>query len=64
MTFPCHVLIHLHNGNPLESGGREQGSSGQPLDEQQQVVSDKFALVRDAVEMPKAWRRRPSRAAS
>jgi 2-methylcitrate dehydratase PrpD len=64
LTFPCHVVIHLHSGNLLESGGHERGGCGRPVDEQQQVVSDKFALVRDAAEMPKAWRRRPSRAAS
>ena len=64
MTFPCHVAIRLRSGGVLETDGRERGGSGAPLEEQEQVVSEKFALVRDAAEMPKAWRRRPTPAAS
>jgi 2-methylcitrate dehydratase PrpD len=64
MTFPCHVAIRLRSGGVLETDGREHGGSGAPLAEQQQVVADKFALAREAAEMPKAWRRRPTAAAS
>jgi hypothetical protein len=64
MTFPAHVTIHLRSGGVLETDGRERGASGTPLEEQQQVVGEKFALVRDAAEMPKAWRRRPNPAAA
>ena len=64
MTFPAHVTIRLRSGGLLETDGRERGGSGAPLDEQEQVVNEKFALVRDAAEMPKAWRRRPTPAAS
>ena len=64
MTFPCHVAIRLRSGGLLEAGGRERGGSGAPLEEQEQVVTEKFAIVREAAEMPKAWRRRPSAAAS
>ena len=64
MTFPANITIHLRSGGVLETEGRERGASGAPLEEQQQVVSQKFELVRDAAEMPKAWRRRPTAAAS
>jgi hypothetical protein len=64
MTFPAHVTIQLRSGGILETDGRERGGSGMPLEEQEQVVSEKFAIVRDAAEMPKAWRRRPTAAAS
>ena len=64
MTFPCHVAIRLRSGGVLETDGRENGGSGSPLAEQEAVVGQKFALVRDAAELPKAWRRRPSPAAS
>jgi 2-methylcitrate dehydratase PrpD len=68
MTFPCHVAIHLRSGGVLETDGRERGGSGAPLEEQQQVVGEKFGIAREAAEMPKAWRRRqtpsPSPAAS
>src|SRR3954468_2326526 len=60
MTFPAHVAIRLRSGGLLEADGREHGGSGAPLEEQEQVVSEKFALAREAAEMPKAWRR-PSR---
>jgi hypothetical protein len=60
MTFPAHVSIRLRSGGVLESEGRERGASGAPLEEQQQVVAQKFDLVRDAAELPKAWRRRPA----
>jgi 2-methylcitrate dehydratase PrpD len=58
MTFPCHVAIRLRSGALLEADGREIGGSGAPLPEQQQVVGEKFDAVRDAAEMPRAWRRR------
>jgi len=64
MTFPCHVAIRLRSGGVLETDGRELGACGAPLSEQQQVVSDKFEAVREAAEMPPAWRRRPTPAAS
>src|SRR3954454_20841787 len=64
MTFPAHVSIRLRSGGVLETDGRERGGSGGALDEQQQVVAAKFELVREAAEMPKAWRRRPIPAAS
>jgi 2-methylcitrate dehydratase PrpD len=64
MTFPCHVAIRLHSGGVLEADGRENGGSGSPLAEQEQVVGQKFALVRDAAELPKAWRRRVTAASS
>jgi 2-methylcitrate dehydratase PrpD len=64
MTFPCHVTIRLRSGGVLETDGRELGASGASLAEQQQVVSDKFEAVREAAEMPRAWRRRLSPAAS
>lgn len=64
MTFPCHVSIRLRSGGVLEADGRERGGSGAPLEEQEQVVGEKFALVRDAAGIPKAWRRRPTPAAS
>lgn len=64
MTFPCHVTVRLRSGGVLESDGRERGSSGAPIDEQQQVVDEKFDAVRDVAGIPKAWRRRPQPAAS
>jgi hypothetical protein len=64
LTFPCHVTISLHSGGVLETDGRERGGSGHPLEEQQQVVDEKFAAVREVAEIPKAWRRRPSPAGS
>jgi hypothetical protein len=64
MTFPCHVAIRLRSGGILETDGRERGSGGAPLAEQQHVVSDKFDAVRDAADMPRAWRRRATPAAS
>jgi 2-methylcitrate dehydratase PrpD len=64
MTFPAHVTVQLRSGGTLEADGRERGGSGMPLEEQEQVVSEKFAIVRDTAEMPKAWRRRPTAAAS
>jgi hypothetical protein len=64
MTFPCHVTIRLRSGGILETEGRERGASGTPLAEQQQVVSEKFDAVREAADMPRAWRRRPTPAAS
>src|SRR3954469_20266590 len=59
MTFPCSVAIQLRSGGMLETDGRELGGSGHSIDEQEQVVSDKFAAVREAAEIPPAWRRRP-----
>jgi hypothetical protein len=59
MTFPCHVAIRLRSGGLLETDGRERGGSGAPLDEQLEVVGEKFGIASDAAEMPKAWRRRP-----
>jgi hypothetical protein len=64
MTFPCHVTVKLRSGGTLETAGRERGASGAPLAEQQQVVSQKFEAVQDSAEMPRAWRRRPTHAAS
>lgn len=64
MTFPCRVAIRQHDGRLLATEGREDGGSGHALDEQQRVVSDKFELVRGAAELPKAWRRPPTAAAS
>jgi hypothetical protein len=64
MTFPCHVAIRLRSGGVLETGGRERGGSGTALEEQEQVVSAKFDAVRDAADMPGAWRRRATPAAS
>jgi hypothetical protein len=64
MTFPCHVAIQLRSGGVLETEGRERGASGHPLEEQQQVVGEKFDAVREAAGIPKAWRRRPQPAAS
>jgi hypothetical protein len=64
MTFPAHVTIRLRSGGVLETDGRERGASGTPLEEQQQVVAAKFELARQAAEMPKAWRRRATPAAS
>jgi hypothetical protein len=58
MTFPCHVTIRLRSGGVLETEGRERGGSGAPVAEQEQVVGAKFDAVRDAAEMPRAWRRR------
>jgi len=63
LTFPAHVSIRLRSGGVLASDGRERGGSGAPLGEQEQVVGEKFALAREAAEMPKAWRRRPTPAA-
>ena len=63
MTFPCRVAIRLRSGALLEADGREVGGSRAPLEEQQQVVGDKFDAVREAAEIPKAWRRRPVPAA-
>jgi hypothetical protein len=64
MTFPCKVAVHLRSGGVLETDGRERGGSGHSIDEQQQVVDEKFGAVRDAADIPKAWRRRPSPAAA
>jgi hypothetical protein len=64
MTFPCHVTVKLRSGGILETDGREHGAGGAPLAEQQQVVSQKFDAVQDSAEMPRAWRRRPTLAAS
>ncbi|MEA2493168.1 MAG: hypothetical protein QOJ29_1079 [Thermoleophilaceae bacterium] len=64
MTFPCHVSIQLRSGGLLEADGRERGGSGAPLEEQEQVVAEKFDAVRDTAGIPKAWRRRPTPAAS
>ena len=64
MIFPCQVAIRLRSGGVLEVDGRERGGSGAPIAEQEQVVSDKFAAVRDAAEIPRAWRRRPQPAAA
>lgn len=58
MTFPCHVSIRLRSGGIVETAGRELGSCGAPLAEQQHVVSQKFDAVRESCEMPGAWRRR------
>ena len=60
MTFPCHVAIRLRSGALLEAEGRESGGSGAPLEEQTRVVGEKFDAVREAAEMPRAWRRRPA----
>jgi hypothetical protein len=59
MTFPCEVTVHLRSGGVLETAGREHGACGAPLAEQQMVVQEKFEAVRDAADMPTAWRRRP-----
>jgi hypothetical protein len=59
LTFPCHVAIQLRSGGTLETDGREHGACGTPLDEQESVVSTKFDAVRQAADMPRAWRRRP-----
>jgi hypothetical protein len=64
MTFPCHVAVRLRSGGLLETEGRERGGSCAPLEEQRQVVDEKFDVVREAAEIPKAWRRRPAPAAS
>jgi hypothetical protein len=64
MTFPCHVSIQLRSGGVLETDGRERGGSGASLEEQQAVVGETFGIAREAAEMPKAWRRRPTPAAS
>jgi 2-methylcitrate dehydratase PrpD len=63
ITFPCHVTIRLRGGGVLATDGRERGGSGAPLEEQEQVVSEKFGIAREAAEMPAAWRRRPTPAA-
>jgi MmgE/PrpD N-terminal domain/MmgE/PrpD C-terminal domain len=60
MTFPCHVAIHLRSGGVLETDGRERGGSGASVEEQEAVVSARFAIAHEAAEMPKAWRRRPA----
>jgi 2-methylcitrate dehydratase PrpD len=64
MTFPCHVTIHLRSGGVLEADGRENGGSGSSLDEQAAVVHQKFDAVREAAEMPRAWRRRATPASA
>jgi hypothetical protein len=64
MTFPCHVTIRLRSGGILETDGRERGGSGASLAEQEQVVSAKFDTVRGTADMPRAWRRRATPAAS
>jgi hypothetical protein len=64
MTFPCHVSIRLRSGGVLECDGRERGGSGHPLEEQVQVVGEKFEIAGAAAEMPRAWRRRATPAAS
>ena len=58
MTFPAHVAITLRSGGVLETRGLERGASGAPLEEQEQIVGQKFDAVRDSAEMPRAWRRR------
>lgn len=64
MTFPCHVTIRLRSGGVLEADGRERGGSRAPIEEQEQVVSEKFDAVRDVTPIPQAWRRRPQPATS
>ncbi len=64
MTFPCHVAIRLRSGGVLETDGREHGGSGASLEDQEAVVGAKFDAVREAAEIPRAWRRRPTPAAS
>ena len=64
MTFPCSVSIRLRSGGLLETDGRERGGSGASIDEQEQVVAQKFDAVRDVGGIPKAWRRRPQPAAT
>ena len=65
---PGYVDTELqgHNEHPmvLETDGRERGGSGAPLEEQEQVVAEKFDAVRDVGGIPKAWRRRPQPAAT
>lgn len=58
MRFPCHVTLHRRSGGVIETDGRERGASGAPLAEQQDVVHAKFDAVRDAADVPRAWRRR------
>jgi 2-methylcitrate dehydratase PrpD len=58
MTFPAHVAIRLRSGGVVEASGREHGACGSPPAEQEQVVNRKFEAVREAAEMPPAWRRR------
>jgi hypothetical protein len=58
MTFPAHVAIRLRSGGVVEASGREHGACGSPPAEQEQVVIRKFEAVREAAEMPPAWRRR------
>jgi len=59
MTFPCHVTIHLRSGGVLETDGKENGASGARIEDQAAVVSAKFDAVREAAEMPSAWKRKP-----
>ncbi|MFL5893800.1 MAG: MmgE/PrpD family protein [Thermoleophilaceae bacterium] len=58
MTFPCNVAIRLRSGGVLETDGRERGSCGSPLPEQQAVVAAKFDAISASAELPRAWRRR------
>ena len=45
LTFPCRVRLELRSGRRLEIDGREEGSSGAPVEEQRAVVAAKEALV-------------------
>jgi 2-methylcitrate dehydratase PrpD len=48
MTFPARVRVRTREGRLLEAEGREPGSCGRPLDEQQRVVDEKKALIESA----------------
>lgn len=45
MTFPSRVRVKTKDGRTLEAEGREPGSAGRPLEEQQAVVAQKERLV-------------------
>jgi 2-methylcitrate dehydratase PrpD len=44
MPFPARVQVKLRSGRMLETDGRERGGAGAPLDEQRQVVCEKWSL--------------------
>jgi 2-methylcitrate dehydratase PrpD len=45
MTFPSRVRVKTSDGRSLEADGREPGSAGRPLEEQEGVIRAKEALL-------------------
>jgi hypothetical protein len=45
MTFPSRVRVKTRDGRTLEAEGREPGSAGRPLEEQEAVIRAKESLL-------------------